>query len=68
MAQLDLYPLGGISHLIDEDHDKSHPRSPAGRHRAFWRNCLNKNTSKLIICFLGIFVSYLVFGIIQESM
>lgn len=31
-------------------------------------NVVHRKSTKLAICFLGIFISYLIFGIFQESM
>jgi len=64
-AKLDLFPSGFVSKA-------THERKPSpgnfimNLHKI--KNFLNKQSTKLFAGFLGIFVSYLIFGIVQESM
>ncbi len=64
-AKLDLFPSGFVPKAI-------HERKPSAGHFIINSHKIkmffNKQSTKLFVCFLGIFVSYLSFGIVQESM
>jgi hypothetical protein len=59
-AKLDLFPSSVVTKTI---HD-----NVLQPNKFIAIKFLNKQSTKLFVCFFGIFVSYLIFGIVQESM
>jgi hypothetical protein len=77
-AKLDLFPSGVVPKTINDnvhqrrnsvesESDESIINSTKSHHHK-WKQFFNKQSTKLCLCFLGIFIAYLAFGIIQESM
>ncbi|CAF4145036.1 unnamed protein product, partial [Rotaria magnacalcarata] len=67
-ANLELFPPCLV---LQDEHDNSHQHEhfrgglTAGSYK--FLRLFNLQSTKLFTCFLGIFVSYLIFGIVQES-
>ncbi|CAF4848343.1 unnamed protein product, partial [Rotaria sp. Silwood1] len=67
-AKLELFPPCMISQTVhDNVHQRKHFVHSLITDTDKIKRVLNAQSTKLFICFLGIFVSYLVFGIVQES-
>ena len=65
---LELLPSYTISKTIHEKNQQKYFIQSFKIHSYKLNRLLNRRSTKLFICFLGIFISYLTFGIVQESM
>ena len=68
-ANLELFPSCLVSNSeLENAHQHEHFRDGLIVNSYKFRRLFNSHSAKLFASFLGIFVSYLIFGIVQESM